>query len=372
MRLPRTFRVPRAWLLGALLAVNAGAGGAEQDVSRSTQHKLPPPAISAAYPFQGNYVHVLDSRMHYVEAGSGEPIVFIHGNPTSSYLWRNVIPYGAEQGRAIALDLIGMGKSDKPCIAYTFDDHYRYLEAFIDALGLRDITLVLHDWGATLGFEYARRHPQNVKAIAFMEGVLPPAFPQPSFEAMGEEMGSMFRAFKHPGTGAELVIQNNFFIERVLPGLVNRPLTAEEMDVYRAPWVDKGARWPMLVWPREIPIAGEPASTMKTLRQIATYMEEADKPMLLLYAAPGVLVPPAAVQWYTARIKRLETVYVGQGLHFIQEDQPETIGRALSEWVRRLDSRVGAAPSPAGHRKGQPRTQEPDRGARAPMRCVPA
>jgi haloalkane dehalogenase len=351
-----------------MLLVAAGAGRAQQVVPPLTQYKLPPPLVSAAYPFESRYVDVLDSRMHYVETGAGVPIVFIHGNPTSSYLWRNVIPYGAEHRRAIAMDLIGMGKSDKPCLAYTFADHYRYLEAFIDALGLRGIVLVLHDWGATLGFEYARRHPRNVTAIAFMEGVLPPAFPQPSFEAMGQQMGSMFRAFKHPSTGAELVIENNFFIERVLPGMVNRPLAAEEMDFYRAPWLDKGARWPMLAWPRQIPIAGEPAATAETLRDIAAYMERTDTPMLLLYAAPGVLVPPAAVPWYTARIKRLETVYLGQGFHFVQEDQPDAIGRALSDWLRRLD----ATSHPDGERADRSRPPRSDRAARLPPRRDPA
>ncbi len=324
-------------LFGTALAVTSPAVEAEQSVARNSEYKLPPAPIAAQFPFESRYVRVLQSSMHYVEKGSGDPIVFIHGNPTSSYLWRNVIPHVSDHGRAIAVDLIGMGKSDKPRIAYTFDEHYKYVEGFIEALGLRNVTLVVHDWGATLGFEYARRNPLNVKAIAFMEGVLPPAFPQPSFEAMGEEMGNMFRAFKDPVAGSKLVVENNIFIERVLPGFVNRTLTAAEMDFYRAPWRDPQTRLPMLAWPREIPIAGEPASTRATLERINALMERTDVPMLLLYAEPGVVVPPSAVPWYTQRIRHLETRYVGRGFHFIQEDQPDAIGRSLADWVRRVN-----------------------------------
>ncbi len=261
----------------------------------TTGNKLTPPKISAEYPFESRFVPVLGSRIHYVESGTGDAIVFIHGNPTSSYLWRNVIPYVIPYGRAIALDLIGMGKSDKPDIDYRFSDHYRYVEGFIEKLRLGKITLVIHDWGAALGFEYARRHPDRVKAIAFMEGVLPPSMPQPSFEAMGEEMGGMFRAFKDPELGIQMVIRENKFVVEILPNLVNRNLSVEERAAYLAPFQDEPSRKPVLVWPREVPIAGEPKENVETMHAIGAFMEQTDIPMLVLYAYPGILIPPAAV-----------------------------------------------------------------------------
>jgi haloalkane dehalogenase len=245
------------------------------------------------------------------------------------------MPYVAGQARAIALDLVGMGQSGKSGNGYRYGSHYDYLEAFIDALELKDITFVVHDWGATLGFDYARQHPGRVKRIAFMEGVLPPIFPQPSFEAMGEEMGEMFRAFKDPIKGRELVIDQHMFVEQMLPGFVNRPLGARAMEAYRKPYVHPVDREPLLVWPREIPIAGEPKDLVERMAAIKAFMTTTDTPMLLLYAEPGVLVSPQLVPWYTQNIPRIETAFIGQGLHFLQEDQPDAIGRALADWLRR-------------------------------------
>lgn len=297
--------------------------------------KLPAPDISETLSVPRHSVAVLDSAMSYLELGSGEPVLFIHGNPTSAYLWRNVMPHAAGSHRAIAVDLIGMGSSGKPDIGYTFADHYRYLEAFVDALGLPPLTIVGHDWGATLAWEYARRHPDRVKRLAFMEGVLPPAFPRPSFESMGEEMGGMFRAFKDEAKGHKLVIEDNMFVEKVLPGFVSRTLGGQAMGAYRAPYLEQAHRKPTLSWPREVPIVGEPAANVRLLADIEAFMATTAMPVLLAYAEPGVLIPPAGVGWYADRIANLETAFVGQGLHFIQEDQPDAIGRALADWIRR-------------------------------------
>jgi len=315
----------------ALFAVTSNAQAPAPEVG----YKLPRPVISEDFPYQGHYVSVKGAQMFYLDEGEGDPVIFIHGNPTSSYLWRNVIPFVSGDSRAIALDLIGMGRSSKPDIEYRYTDHFRYLEGFIEALDLRNITFVVHDWGATLGFDYARLHPGRVKAIAFMEGVLPPAFPQPSYEAMGEEMGGMFRAMRDPIQGREMVIDNNMFVEQVLPGFVNRTLGEKAMTEYRRPYLDLASREPILAWPREIPIAGEPAEVNERLQAIGVFMTETELPILLLYAEPGVVVPPQAVPWYTQRIKHIETAFVGQALHFIQEDQPVAVGRALSDWIRR-------------------------------------
>ena len=174
--------------------------------------------ISAAFPFESEYVDVLGSRMHYVEEGDGDPILFLHGNPTSSYLWRNVIPHVSPIGRCIAPDLIGMVKSDKPDLDYGFFDHFRYVDAFIEALGLRDITLVIHDWGSALGFHYARRHESNVKGIAFMEAIVWPV----TWDEWPEQARQMFKAFRTPGVGEQMIMEQSMFVEAVLPGAVLR------------------------------------------------------------------------------------------------------------------------------------------------------
>ncbi len=307
----------------------AGSANAE------TTYKLPNSSISEAQTIPQKAVKVLGSKMTYLELGQGEPVVFVHGNPTSSYLWRNVMPYVSANSKAIAVDLIGMGGSDKPVIDYTFTDQYRYFEGFIDALGLEKLTLVGHDWGAAIAWEYARRNPDKVTRLAFMEGVLPPAFPRPTFESMGEEMGNMFRAFKDPVQGHKLVIEDNIFVEQVLAGFVNRPLGDDAMTAYREPFLKQADRKPVLAWPREVPIEGKPETTVDTLTVIDAFMGKTTMPVLLAYAEPGVLVPPQATGWYAGKIANLEMAFVGQGLHFIQEDQPDAIGRAIADWIRR-------------------------------------
>lgn len=316
-------------------------GAVEATESEGQAWKLPRPTVDEAAPPEGPYLDVRGARIHYVEQGKGDPIVFLHGNPTSSYVWRNVLPHVAGRGRAIALDLVGMGRSGKPRIGYRYQDHFANLEAFLDALSLSRITFVVHDWGATLGFDNASRHPGRVARIAFMEGVLPPIFPQPSFEAMGEEMGGMFRALRDPQTGRAMVIDQHMFVEQILPNFVNRPLGAQAMAEYRRPYVDRGSREPLLAWPRQIPIGGEPADVVERMGSIARFMTTTEIPILLLYAEPGVLVPPTLVPWYVQNVRRIETAFVGQGLHFIQEDNPVAIGRALADWLRRNQEPAG-------------------------------
>lgn len=313
-----------ALLLASALAVPA----------LSHDAKLPPTAVSEELQFQRKTVAVLDSTMTFIETGNGSTVLFLHGNPTSAYLWRNILPYAGKTHRAVAVDLIGMGGSGKPDIDYTFADHVRYLDAFIETLGPDPITLVGHDWGAALAWYFARRYPDRVTKIAFMEGVLPPAFPKPSFESMGE-LGNMFRAFKDETEGHKLVIEQNMFVEQILPNMVNRPLGETAKTEYGAPFRTEKDRRPTLAWPREVPIAGRPGETVAALTEIETFMQITEMPVLLLYADPGILVPPVAVDWYTARISGLETVYIGQGFHFFQEDQPDAVGRAIADWIRR-------------------------------------
>jgi len=296
--------------------------------------KLPSPAISEELTIERKSVDVLNTTMSYLEDGSGSPVLYIHGNPTSAYLWRNIIPYTADTNRSIAVDLVGMGHSGKPEIGYSYEDHYRYLAAFIDTLGLDDITIVAHDWGAALAWDYARQNPDRVVRIAFMEGVLPPSFPITDISVMGET-GQVLTALRDPDQGREMVIEGNMFVEQMLPGFVNRPLGETAMAEYRAPYVTKEDRLPTLQWPRELPIEGEPVSTTMAMVKILDFMLATEIPTLFLYASPGVVGPPEVADWYATNLRDVETAYVGQGFHFLQEDQPEAIGRALSDWMRR-------------------------------------
>ncbi|NOY73823.1 MAG: haloalkane dehalogenase [Gammaproteobacteria bacterium] len=319
--------------LVVLAFVLAGANLA--NASAAENYKLPHPEISSDFPYESQYVDVMDARIHYVEQGHGDPILFIHGNPTSSYLWRNIIPLVSDSGRAIALDLVGMGKSSKPDIDYTFQDHYAYLEKFIETLGLENITLVIHDWGAALGFEYARRNENNVKGIAFMEGLLPPRFPN-YYDRLPQQTADFFQFLKDPILGRQFIIEQNGFIEQVLPQAVNRSLTEIEMTHYREPYQDQLSRKPMFVWPQEVPIEGQPKRNVKALNKIKKFMRKTDLPLLLLYAKPGIAVTSDIVEAYIALIENLETVFVGQGFHYLQEDQPEAIGLAVADWMRRI------------------------------------
>ncbi len=287
--------------------------------------------ISAAFPFQSKFAEVHGSKMHYVEEGSGDPVLFLHGNPTSSYLWRNVIPHVSPLARCIALDLIGMGKSDKPDIEYRFFDHSRYVDGFIEALGLRNITFVIHDWGA-LGFHYARRHEDNIKGLAFMEAIVRPT----TWAEFPEQARQMFQAFRTPEVGWNMLVNQNMFVERVLPGAILRKLTDEEMDRYREPYVDPPSRKPVWRWPNELPIDGEPADAVAAVQAYSEWLGKSDLPKLLLYAQPGALMREPLVEWCRQNMRDLKTVDIGPGAHFVQEDRPHEIGEAIAEWYRGL------------------------------------
>ena len=284
------------------------------------------------FPYVSHRVEVHGSPMHYVEAGTGDPILFLHGNPTSSYLWRNVIPHLAPLGRCIAPDLIGMGQSGKPNIEYRFFDHARYVDGFIDALRLRNLTLVIHDWGSALGFHYAMRNENNVKAVAFLEAIMP----LPDLQAMPGEVREMFQAFRTPDVGWDLIVNQNVFIERILPGAILRKLTEEEMNRYREPFLEQSSRKPIWRWPHEIPIAGEPADVAAAVSDYNAKLQKSELPKLLLYATPGAIVTSPLVDWCRKYLKHLTVVHVGEGIHYLQEDHPHEIGSAIANWYRAL------------------------------------
>lgn len=289
--------------------------------------------ISADFPFKSNYVEVHGSKLHYIDEGKGDTILFLHGNPTSSYLWRNIIPYVTPYGRAIAMDLIGMGKSDKPDIEYRFFDHVKYVEGFIEKMGIKNITMVVHDWGAALGFYYAMRHESNVKGLAFMEAIL---MPVPTWDEFPADFRQVIRAFRTPQVGWDMIVGQNMFVEKVLPSAIIRQLTEEEMNRYREPYKDPAGRKPVWRWPNELPIAGEPADVVEAVDAYNHWLQNSVLPKLLFYGTPGAIGPAAVVAWCQQRLKNLKTVDVGKGIHYLQEDNPHLIGAELTEWYRGL------------------------------------
>ena len=277
-------------------------------------------------------IEVHGLNMAYVERGAGEPIVFVHGNPTSSYLWRNVLPHAESQGRCIALDLIGMGDSDKlpesGPQSYTFAEHSRYFDAALEALDVRDnVTLVVHDWGSALGFDWARRHPQAVAGICYMEALVRPL----SWAEWPPDARSVFQGFRSPA-GEQMVLEKNIFVERVLPGSVLRALTEEEMAAYRKPFLDAGeSRRPTLTWPRQIPIDGEPPDVAETIGAYADWLASSPVPKLFVNAEPGAILTGAQREF--CRTWPNQTEVSVRGSHFIQEDSPHDIGAALASWL---------------------------------------
>ena len=290
-------------------------------------------AISADFPYASHYAEVHGSQIHYVEEGNGDPVLFLHGNPTSSYLWRNIIPHVQSHARCIAMDLIGMGKSDKPDIDYSFFDHAQYVEGFIETLGLQNLTLVIHDWGSALGFHYAMRNEANIKALAFMEAIL---MPIPSWDAMPPDLKETFQAFRTPEVGWDMIVNQHMFVEQVLPSLVVRDLTDAEMDHYRAPYIDPPSRKPLWRWPNEIPIAGEPAAVVAMVEEYNRKLQQSRLPKLLLSATPGGIIDAQAVAWCQQNLPNLQVVDIGAGIHFVQEDNPHLIGTELAKWYSSL------------------------------------
>jgi len=274
------------------------------------------------------YLPVLGTTMAYVDAGAGDPIVFLHGNPTPSYLWRNIIPHLLPFGRCLAPDCVGMGNSGAaPDCGYRFIDHQRYLDAWFDALDLRDVVLVLHDWGSALGFHWARRHADRVAAIAYMEALVQPRL----WSDFAHGRDAIFRALRSDA-GERMVLDDNFFIEAVLPKSILRPLSALEMDAYRAPFAEREARRPTLVFPRELPVEGEPADVAAIVEAYGAWMAASDLPKLFVNAEPGALLTGRARDFCRGWKNQREVTV--EGIHYIQEDSPREIGVALRDFVQ--------------------------------------
>lgn len=287
---------------------------------------------SAADAYERHRIAFLETEISYVDTGAGEPVVFLHGNPTSSYLWRNVIPHVEGLGRCLAPDLVGMGDSGAaPDGSYRFVDHARYLDAWFEALGLTNVTLVVHDWGSALGFYWAYRHPERVRGIAYMEAVVRPL----TWEEWRDESRQIFQDLRSEA-GEEMVLEKNLFIEGILPSAVLRDLTEEEMNVYRRPYLEPGeSRRPTLTWPRELPINGEPEDVVSIVDDYSKWLAQSDVPKLFVNAEPGAILTGSQREFCRTWPNQEEVTV--RGAHFVQEDSPHEIGEAVATFVRRTE-----------------------------------
>ena len=281
------------------------------------------------------FATVHGKQMAYVEMGEGDPVVFLHGNPTSSYLWRNIMPYVRDLGRCIAPDLIGMGDSDKlddvgPG-SYRFVEHRHYLDALLEQLNVNEnVTLVIHDWGSGLGFDWANRNRDAMKGVCYMEAIVRPV----TWEEFPDPATPVFQGFRSEN-GEAMLLDKNIFVEKVLPGSVMRPMADEEMAVYRKPFAEPGeGRRPTLTWPRQIPISGEPADVVEIAQDYANWLAESQMPKLFVNAEPGAILtgPPREF----CRTWPNQTEITVKGSHFIQEDSPHDIGTALRSWLQAI------------------------------------
>ena len=282
--------------------------------------------------FEKKQVEVLGKKMAYIDEGKGDPIVFLHGNPTSSYLWRNVMPHLTAQGRCIAPDLIGMGDSEKLDASgpgrYTFNEHRNYLDELLYQLDVTDnIIFVIHDWGSALGFDWCCRHQEAIQGIAYMEAIVKPL----SWDEWPENARGIFQGFRSEA-GEEMILEKNLFIEAVLPNSITRDLTEEEMAVYRAPFEAPGEdRRPTLTWPRQIPIEGEPVEVVEVVEAYGRYLSQSQVPKLLVNADPGSILTGPVLDYCRTWPNQSEVTV--KGLHFIQEDSGDDIGKAVSDFV---------------------------------------
>ena len=289
--------------------------------------------ISAEFPFTSHFVEVHGSRMHYIDEGDGAPVLFLHGNPTSSYLWRNIIPYVSGQARCIAVDLIGMGKSEHPDISYRYDDQYRYLSAFIEELGIgSNLTLFIHDWGSGLGFRWAHDHANDVRAIAFMEAMIRPM----SYADLPGSLKFAMRLMRTSFFNWLMVGVGNIFLRQLLPDLTYKEMSPEVLAYYRSAYPTVASRRAVRQWPMEVPFDGEPADNYAVIMAYIEWLTRTDFPKLLFYGDEGIAITASEVAWCQENLSNLQAVDLGPGKHFLQETHPDTIGEKLSAWYASL------------------------------------
>lgn len=290
--------------------------------------------ISADFPYKSHFVDIYGAKMHYIEQGAGDPILFLHGVPASSYVWRNIIPHLTSLGRCIAPDLIGMGKSDKPDINYSIVDHIKYVDQFIESLKLKNITLVMHGWGSVIGFDYAMRHPENCKGLVFYEGYVRPF----NGEDMSLPLQEQLHDFDQQENIYEMVMNNGtYFIDKVLPQEIMRSLTDEEMTRYREPYTQKGSAKALREYLKELPRIDKQTKVNEVVANYSTKLTKSKLPKLMLYSVPGFITTIATAMWAKEHLPNLEIVDVGEELHYAQESNPVIMGEAISIWLQGIE-----------------------------------
>lgn len=290
--------------------------------------------ISEDFPYQSHFVEVMGSKMHYIDEGEGDVVVFVHGIPTSCYLWRNIIPELSQSHRCIALDLIGMGKSDKPDIDYTVFEHIEYFTAFLNALELKQVTLVLHAWGSIIGFSYFHSHPNQVKALAFLESYIRPASSREMISLPIQELAALRNL---PDAGYDVVMRSNYFVNKVLPSGVLRKLTDTEMQHYREPFEGAGACRPLWQYLQDLPSTAEQTSISELIETYSKTLQESQIPKLLMYAIPGFNTTVSTIEWARDHLPNITLYDIGDGLHYPQESSPWKISSQLSMWLSALN-----------------------------------
>lgn len=285
--------------------------------------------------YPANFTSVNGFKMHYLQQGSGDPVVFVHGMPTWSYLWRNIIPYLSDKACCVAPDLIGMGRSDKPDIAYTVFDHIQYFEGFVHALGLKNITLVLHGWGSVIGLDYARRHENNVKAVAFFEGHIRPVKQREHLSLPIQQLATLLH---HPQASYKAIVQQNYLIERLLPAITLRSLTEEEWDYYREPFVQPKSRELLWQYLQELPLGQEESAVIELIQSYSDWLQRTQIPKLMIYAIPGLVTTIDTVQWAKDHLPNITLGEIPESLHFAQESEPEQFGEVLRNWYLKINA----------------------------------
>ena len=287
--------------------------------------------ISAAFPYDSLYIAILDSTIHYIDEGDRQAkhtFLLLHGNPTSSYLWRNVIPHLTPLGRVVVPDLIGMGKSGKPDIDYTFKDHIAYMDAFIASLKLKHIIPVVQDWGSGIGFHYANRFPDEISGLVFLEAIMRPI----SWSDTNLLERFIFKRFRHPKKGYRMIVKKNFFVKRFLPMMAGRKLTKIEMGHYNAPYPDEASRKPLFVWPSQIAIDGHPKFSTEVISAYSKEIPKTEYPKLMFHVSPGMIIKPKEAEQIKQTWNNLSGNFLGKGKHYIQEQYPNEIGLGISGW----------------------------------------